>query len=857
MKSTARRMSKTPAPRMCTATLAMVVAAMAYAGEEWFPFVVPANCLVTNATDFSAEVPKPAGAQGFVTIRDGHFYLGDQRWKIWGVNLCFGATVPPKELAPTLAARMAQFGINAVRFHHHDSAPAPRGILRRGADGRWEMDPEMVERLDYFLDQLHRHGIYANLNLHVGRNYAEEDGPEIARALPYECRYSKYVLYFVPAMRERLKRFIREYLDHVNPYRGLRRAEDPAIAVLELTNENSFSLRGPRLALELPAPYREEFRRQFNVWLARRYPNDEAWRAAWLANQPPPGPVVARLQSPEDWAAGWRVSAPRGERTHIRWLEPVPGLGPVLTIEPASSTRQMAHSELQCPNLSVVEGRTYTIEFHIRSDRPRQVQVDVSRQGPDSWSAVGWSERLGVSNVWRHVRRSFRATATLERGARICFKFGDTNLPFQIAGLVFREGGVGPEVIQGQSVERRTVQIPDGSLPGQAEDDARAFMEDVEREFIREMIAFLRHDLRARMPITASQITYHGAAIVADTCDYVDIHAYWQHPRFPGRPWDPRNWLIANTPMEAAAGRDVLSERATWRLLDRPFTLSEWNIPAPHDMAASTVPFAALMAARQDWDGVFFFTYSNSGEEWNRDTLGGYFGFIGHPVKLATLGLFRHLFVRGDLPPLANVVAGTVSQRPPAALSLQARLGIITSSAPSAAASNPVPARLASPDKMVVWDAADSSRAHVIVNTHATRAVWGMVGRRTFELGGWKLSVGSVDRDYALVGLTSLDGRPLESASRMLLVAVGRAENQGMQWNAERTSVGNQWGRGPTIVNGVPIHCELEGRIEAVYVLDPKGDRRDRVPVTQAEGRSLWSVGPECRTIWYELLRAP
>ena len=176
-------------------------------------------------------------------------------------------------------------------------------------------------------------------------------------------------------------------------------------------------------------------------------------------------------------------------------------------------------------------------------------------------------------------------------------------------------------------------------------------MADTEKGFIRELTGFLRKDLGVRVPITASQITYHGAEIVAETCDYADIHAYWQHPQFPGRPWDPVNWTIRNTPMEQAPDADSLLSRAPWRLLDRPFTLSEWNIPDPNDYAASMVPFAAMVAALQDWDGVFFFEYHSSQEGWDTDRMRGYFSFNGQPVKLALLAACANLYRRGDSSP--------------------------------------------------------------------------------------------------------------------------------------------------------------------------------------------------------------
>jgi hypothetical protein len=73
-----------------------------------------------------------AGGAGFVTVKDGHLFAGEKRLRIFGVNTCFAASFPDKEMAPKVAARMAKFGINCVRFHHMDMFSAPMGILREG-----------------------------------------------------------------------------------------------------------------------------------------------------------------------------------------------------------------------------------------------------------------------------------------------------------------------------------------------------------------------------------------------------------------------------------------------------------------------------------------------------------------------------------------------------------------------------------------------------------------------------------------------------------------------------------------------------------------------------------------------------
>lgn len=820
------------------------------AAEGTFPFVIPGDDASPTATDFSGLNGGPIGEKDRVVIRDGHFRTSEGRLKIWGMNVCFAANFPSHEDAEKAAAHLAKLGINGIRFHHHDTSDEPRGLWVRGPGGARTVSGSLLERQDYFLAQLNRHGIYADLNLHVGRMLAPRD------AVPDACRYDKYLLYFMPEMRAKLKEFCRAYLDHVNPYRKLRRADDPGIAVVEITNENSFSTRGPSIAARLPEPYRGEFRRQWNAWLRRTYGSTDRMRAAWRTAGDEPGAVLFELKADGSDLKGWSLH--QSSQAPVRLVPNEPGPRPDLAairldiVRPSGAVMQQEWTRRP---LDLEKGKAYTLRFWVRAEQARKLFVDVSRSGPDRWDSVGFSETLEVGPAWQEVVRVFRCTDVPTNGPRLCFKFGGSPADLWLAGLRLRAGAELTGLKAGDSLEDGTVDIPVSGWPEPALADATRFMVDTEKEFIRDLTQFLKKDLGVKAPVTASQITYHGARIVADTCDFADIHAYWQHPHFPVKAWDPKNWIVKNTPMECDPGYGVLFERAAWRLFDRPFTMSEWNIPAPHDAAASVVPFAALTAALQDWDGVFFFDYDSSSDRWNRDAISGFFSFNGHPAKLALLGACANLYRRGDLAPLKDRAAGACDDRQPAALGLSRRIGID----PSAARKDDVPlpqGALRSPGGTAVWDATDKAKAHILVHTPATRAAWGLVAGQSFDLGGLQLRIGAMDRPYAAIVATSLDGAPLESSRRMLLVAVASAANQGMVWNETRTSVGNQWGRGPTIIEGVPASVVWPGgRIASVRVLDGAGTRGASVTVSASAGPSSFEIGPANRTLWYELTR--
>ncbi|MBI5769231.1 MAG: hypothetical protein HZA93_15665 [Verrucomicrobia bacterium] len=836
----------------------MLFAVMTRAADERFPFVIPGDDASPSVTNMAALSPRAAGADGFVRIRDGHFFTDAGRLRFWGVNTCFGANFPEHADAEKVAAHLAKLGINAARMHHHDTSPAPRGIWGPVVGGHRTLSAGQVEKQDYFLNELHKHGVYANLNLHVGGELGDAAG--FARAgLPYATRYDKYLLYFEPQLREAFKAFCRDYLLHENPYRKLRRVDDPGIAVIEITNENSFSTLGPTIAAGLPEPHRGEFKRQWNAWLAKTYPSTDALRRAWGGANEPLGPALADAATWREGAPTLRVKQSREFPVRVSFGQPGPQPDiPAVLVEPQGVAPEVSTQELHCPNLQLAAGQIHTLTFWIKGAGKRTMSVDVSNAGPGNWNAIGFHETLQLGPQWQRVHRVFRTSDTIPGGVRIAFKFGGDSTAFSLAGLTLRRGGDWIVVPEGQSIESRSVEIPVAGLSEAAQRDVRSYMAETETEFIREMMAFLKKDLGVKVPITASQITYHGAEIVAATCDFADIHAYWQHPRFPRKPWDPVDWTIANTPMERVPGSDAMLGRAPWRLLDRPFTMSEWNIPDPHDYAASVVPFAAMVAGLQDWDGIFFFQYQSGGERgWNADRLQGFFSFNGQPVKLALLAAFAPMFRRGDLAPLPEVARGTAKKMLPATAALARRIGIDPKATQAdtvavAAAEKGKGLRLASPGNSVVWDAA-TERAHVLLDTPPTRGAWGIIGGGDFSLSGVRLEIGAIARDYAAVVLTSLDGAPLERTKRALLAAVGSAENRGMKWNDARTSVGNQWGAGPAEVNGVPLEITLPRGGARVFALDGRGQRLGEVAAADGRAGTRFKVGPEFRTLWYEV----
>ncbi|MBI5281163.1 MAG: hypothetical protein HY858_05720 [Candidatus Solibacter usitatus] len=262
---------------------------------QWAPFEMIWNVEGSTAADVSFLLDAPAGRAGFVAARNGHLYTGDgKRLRLWGVNFSFAASFPPKELAPAVAAHLARFGVNCVRIHHHDWR-SPRGLIDSAYSDSRHLHAGNLDRLDFLVAELKKRGIYVDLNLNVARAFQEADGVKDAS----ETGYAKALTLFDPRMIELQREFATAYLTHRNPYTGNEYRNEPAVALVEILNENSLieswvrgRLRGqgfdPKTADrtwgDIPASYERDLTALWKAWaktdLPRLDPKDFASASA-------------------------------------------------------------------------------------------------------------------------------------------------------------------------------------------------------------------------------------------------------------------------------------------------------------------------------------------------------------------------------------------------------------------------------------------------------------------------------------------------------------------------------------------------------------------------------------------------
>ncbi len=764
--------------RKLACVLAIGALCAAAQAQDWVPFIIPAQL---SAPAWQARPPAPITTRSpRIVVRGEHFYRGGERIRFFGVNCSFGANLPSAEEAPVIAARLAALGLNNVRLHHMDTSSFPMGLWRADAPQR-ELDEEALRRLDGFVAALAQQGISVDLNLHVGRDFA--------RALslpPPGTEMGKIVSLFVPEFIKLQKDYARTLLDRVSTVRGVRYADDPAVALVEITNEDSFFMwNGEEKLRVFGEPYAGELRRQWNAWLLAKYGAVDKLRAVWAVGSAPLG---ASLMQPLATTGPWELEQHDGCSMTAAQAPHAGRDALVLKLVKRDETEW--HLQLNHVGLRVEKGRYYTLRFAACATQPRKLYAGCG-QHHEPWNELGLHQYVHLTTNWQEFTLGFEATGD-DTQARINFAVGGHAGDVFLNGVELRPGGRAG-LRDDEAPERGSVALYAGAETAARAADRTAFLVATEKRFFDGMRDFIHRDLKCAAPVTGTIVFGEHGKTAQLGMDFVDSHAYWHHPTFPHRDWDMNDWLIAQKAMTGEP------EHATFKAMDgdrvpgKPFTVTEYNHPAPNDYQAECVPLLLAWAAQRDVDGIWLYSYSHSASQQPVDRLVSFFDVRENPAKLGFMALAPAIYRDAVTQPGVDWTKGSCAAR------------------------------------AAGW------------------RVW------TGKIAGDELRVQSPS--FAAAALTALDGQPLEKSRRVMLAACGRCENVDMGFSADRRTIGTRWGRAPVRIEAVRGVLRLPGPGWRCQALDAAGQPARDVPARAAAGATEFALAPESATLWYLFTR--
>jgi len=389
------------------------------------------------------------------------------------------------------------------------------------------------------------------------------------------------------------------------------------------------------------------------------------------------------------------------------------------------------------------------------------------------------------------------------------------------------------------------------------------YLMDMENRYFTDMYNYLKKDLRVGALVAGTMAVGPPGAVTMAKMDYVDNHAYWEHPAYTKGDWIG-DWTIRNTPMVAKPDDNTLIRLAAIRVDGKPYTVSEYNHPFPSFYDAEALPLAAAFAARQDWDALVIFDYKAS-PGWNKDKMGDFFEIAGHPVKTAEMLAASAMIVRHDISPamaathqpaLANKLAMTAAKRD--WWDVTGMLSDVGMSIPKPNeryymrfSGNPIYEPAMGTDDAYKWTG-DGKQGLMTADFAGSKAAVGFFDGKPIEFKDARLIVPPT---FAAVMVTTLDGKPIPHSAQVLITACGRVQNTGMQWNDANNSL-ITWGEAPALAQGIAGRVELNGDF-SVFALDAGGRPVQRLSSQMESGYTSFDIGPESRTLWYLAVRRP
>lgn len=860
--------------------------------NKLFAFYLPWDD--SSKTVISLAREKPAIGRVYVG-EDGHLYVNGSRIRFLGVNIVGSAAFPSKEDAEKIAGRLAKFGVNIVRFHHMDASWASPNIFNESAGGTRQLDRAALERLDYFISKLKENGIYVNLNLLVSRRFTSADG--LPREIDSVDWKDQQVLgFFDDEVLELEKEYARQLLTHWNPYLGSTYAEDPVVAMVEIVNEQGLLhawLGG--VVDRLPDVFLARLREKWNAFLAEKYGSTESLLDSW---RPPEDIYGEEMLSNGDFrngVQGWSIEVHDGARAGYSLRTGPEGL-PALAISVSRRGAENWHVQFNYPGIEVRDGESYIVSFKAKADENAVLYVSL-RQAHEPWGSLSQVVEIALTPEWRDYTVILLASGTDSNARLDVTNLGARETTYYFANFSMRRFG-GFALRDGENLESGTVNVFSlqeyGGRSPQARKDWMEFLWGLEQEYFRSMYKYLKEELGVKSLIIGTIVGCSTPNIMA-SLDIVDAHAYWQHPAFPHVAWDPSDWYVYNVPMVNYPLSSNIVWLASKRVYGKPFTVTEYNHPAPNTYDLETVAILATYAALQDWDGIFLFDYGSL-NNWDSRKIRGFFDVDQHPAKMATLIPAYTMFVRGDVPPAEELILYGMDRETELRLLVEGkaaawnlpsathigmdpraplihRVGLALDGRSSGEPQFPEKVYV-SDNSVVRWDCGAANRCFLEVDSSGTIALLGYIGERNFSISGVEVQVGkTLLNGFAGVFLVVLDGKDFRDWSRILVIAVGYTGNTNMRIRdydtgntiftvsesldrvpeySGRITCGSDWGRAPTLTEGVTARILLHGVKDArVWALDNKGEKAVAVAVEAGGDSVSFTIGPQYNTIWY------
>lgn len=770
--------------------------------DEWYPFSFPAKLDPDSPANIGKLVlDAPAGKHGFVKVKDGHFYFEDgTRAKFWGTNLSMFACFPTHKQAELIADRLAFFGFNAIRFAHLDYAFEPQGIFEDIAPAfknkqlkkTGKLSTKQLDRLDYLIYQLKTRGIYIDFILLCSRFFTEADGIKNTEEIGMAA---KPVSMFSPHIIKLQKEFTHDLLTHYNPYTKLRYCDDPAISMLEITNENSIiarwksnELNGSFFGIKkhsITDYYVNELDHLWNNWLKEKYQTSENVQKAWQTF-----PVLSLL--PENNllmdSSKWNLELHQNAQATIKIDKDL------VVINVNKITPTPWHINMRYTGIPVTTNVNYILTFTAKANKEMPLGLTL-QQAYVPWDNLGFSETVNLHKDYQDFSIPFSIQENC-LNAKIAFFTGFSTGKIQIKNIILKttdKVSTTPEENKVNFGFSRPLFKLRNSYSQTRIKDIENFYLNLEKNYFTEMTTFLKNTIGTQIPITGiGGYPLQENLISQQNCDFIDKHAYWDHPQFPNKPWDNNDFIMHNESIFSNQSLGFIELLTQSTSPNKAYTVTEWNHCYPNQFSYETPVLLASKGFTQNWDGIFQYSFSHQWQTQPQiERINSFFDICANPQQLLLCAIASNLYLNTSEQNLA-IQNNYYNISTP---NLTGIVGTITN--------------------------ISYSDRNILIKPQSNGAIF----------------------------LFSPNGTKLEEANNLILVTISQIKDRGAEWKNHVF----HWGNNGILLQRLPITIELSlGKKFRVFELDSRGTIGKEIPVTFQNKKTTFN-NQKNNSPWYIL----
>lgn len=802
------------------------------------------------------------------------------RQKFIGGILINTACFPDSIQAILMAKRFQALGMNSIRFVNFDfpfwdqsSILVPFSTQRSDA-----LNPDQMKKFDWFVYQLHEHGIYVHLTFFTLFSPRINDNAGIT-AVDYNWQTLGRILNYIDTDYQRVqKQILSLFFNHTNPYLQTSYKDYKGILAVDLTDRNSMIqyLVGGHLHSQsqggtglYATKYTSKMDTMFNQYLQKKYTTDQNRRTAWRTISPDSSNVLLNNSFEDRFSSVWNFYLNEGTVAITDYSETNKtdgALGMRVFIQNPGS--DYWHIQLYQAFPKIDKYKRYRISFDAKTSVPsRRIFLQVhNSEAP--YQSYGFASQVTLTGNWQTYSYEFRATES-ELNPRLMFglgvDMGDVFLDKVIVQEVSDPALPQNETIQNLSVKRMLVNNPlvnQGIIA-----DNIGFYTQVMEDYNTSMYTYLKNTLNVQCLVGSNQehVVLNDVYAIR-SMDYSQSGTGWDWRRRISDAGPDSVWRIDNTAMLSVNWGGNIGNIARSKIKNKPMFLSRNGMPFPSSSLHEMVTVWPAYASFQDWDVLYIdnitdnleilstpsYIKDNHNSHWNNTSLLSFFQpmktmFVNNGISKGenvieipqTMKALENPIIDqqgmywlngpadGRVPLFRRTeLAGFDNQqqayRPQDQISqLSSDFGVDLS-------------KLVTDTEEITWNALDTT---FTVNSPSVKLVTGKVTSKIFPLDDVQLTF--LDPlGYGSLAVTSLENSPLRQSKNSLITIASRTSHINSMWQHNNT-IWQNWGNGAVHSEAIQVIVRIDSDFDSliVNVLDETGMPKRTFPAEKISAK--------------------